>query len=786
MFSNEIVYMKPTQLSEYPRLRNVLSPRYYDEIRAYSETSAGGNAFINLYSVFVSLTTAQSKHGYGALDIRNDAIALERHYRLFIGFLWCKYITLSHEAKRHYTNLSYRVLKQLTNSNNLNITRVKTSRKKTTTDIQLCVDEFYSIDLPLDLLKYYEGWTVSSKEGKEFNLHLAYFYDTYGRELTDKCCLAISNYMLTQKSRTAEGLVLDLTALLNAFIRLCPSKEHLEHHLQPSHSFCFFENIMNILFAESQAKGHDPKTFFRHWKQKVKSYYECFIDAGIFDEPLKPILTPDFKEPKDSALTFSIGGNLTSGEVERWLVDIPLYIKDEEAVTIIQQRLERDLSHIKAIAQKQFEGIKYRLERNRTYIRKGKIKPYGQVSGTNAGFNIGLDHLQNTIATFYHHGFKDNNYSRFLGFSNNIDQLHNELCLPTGGTIHTLISLLILEHPQITPTWLEKWELFDKSGTQVGFKQVGNCWIAVSYKDRRGASNSQQEIALNNYTKEIVETLIEVTQFSREHLRLQGNKYWRAMLLTANLSRAIRTSSLVKCKSFRRNEFNKSLSVTSYYPTGEVILARDEAEKMSGLVTLRSIRKARALQIYLETRSFRAVAEALGHKSVRTQLLGSYLPKPLIDFFNARWVRQFQNAIIFEAMKDSPYLFDALDFSYDELAEFLENHGIKSLPEYSDQALVINKTHAKDSNINNPNNEITFTLSTALLQVLIAIQAVIESSDEHDTFKDVVITWYESAVFILTSLSLESKSHMDAKPLLEAARANPLNISLFKENLQCR
>ncbi|MBF4227728.1 hypothetical protein EAY83_22675, partial [Vibrio anguillarum] len=104
----------------------------------------------------------------------------------------------------------------------------------------------------------------------------------------------------------------------------------------------------------------------------------------------------------------------------------------------------------------------------------------------------------------------------------------------------------------------------------------------------------------------------------------------------------------------------------------------DDTQVISDIHSLRSIRRHRGFQIYLETRSMDAVSEALGHENKDAKLLTSYLPKPLMDFFNDRWVRQFQNAILLEAMKDSVYCLEAVNMSAEDIEEFLSNHGISN------------------------------------------------------------------------------------------------------------
>lgn len=779
--------MKSTQLSEFPRLQHVLSPSFRAELNPYFKEYArnSANALMNYYSVFVDLTITQGNTGYSALDVRNDSVALEKHYHLFLGFIW-KNITAFDASIHIYSTAATKIFSCFASNNNLDFTEVKSSKKGITLDIQGCIDEFNARKVPVALLEYYQGWTVKSKEGKEFHVHLASFHDTYGKELTDTVFNALYDYFLTQKLKTGQIQSYRLTSLLNSFTLIAHTKRSLEHNLQPLRSHIFFSKIMVILFGKSQSKGHDPKMFWKSWRKLVKAFTNCFIDTGVLPEPIKPILTPIFKEPKGSALTFSIGGKLTPKEIERWLVDIPLHIKDEESVEIIKQRLERDLAHIRTIAHSAFEDIKQRQSRVETYKKKGAIKPIHQSTSFNYEFGIGKNNLQNTVATFYHHGFNaKKSYASFLGFKCNQGELLKELSLPTKGTIITLVSLLVIEHPSITPSWLLKWELFDKTGAQVGFKQCDNQWVAVSCKDRRGAELAQQVVILNDYTKSIVETLIEHTQFAREYLKAKSDRSWRYMLLTANITQAYYRYELLTGGRYGEIEFRQKLSNPSYMPSGEQLLNEAEAQEVSQLFSLKALRKARGLQVYLETKSLHAVAESLGHKKVNILLLSTYLPKPLMDFFNARWVRQFQNAIVFEAMKDSDYLFDAIDIEQDKLAEFLENHGIGELPEHFNNSMRGITSNEKELSLQENVEEVIFTLSTALLQVLIAIQTVVENATEKDAFIDITNSWYESAVFILTSLNLQSKKNIDIIPLLEKAEANPINTVRFKELLLC-
>ncbi|MBF4443792.1 hypothetical protein, partial [Vibrio anguillarum] len=53
----------------------------------------------------------------------------------------------------------------------------------------------------------------------------------------------------------------------------------------------------------------------------------------------------------------------------------PLKIKDEEAVSIIQKRLERDMAYIKQVCLVKFEELLERERRNKAFLKTGLVKP---------------------------------------------------------------------------------------------------------------------------------------------------------------------------------------------------------------------------------------------------------------------------------------------------------------------------------------------------------------------------------------------------------------------------
>ncbi|HHF0502897.1 TPA: hypothetical protein ACPHRY_002207 [Vibrio antiquarius] len=771
-------------------LKTALSVEYSNYLTLAAESSVHKNLIQPVLNIYAAYSYLVGKGNYSALDILNDSSSLNAHFQSLIGFVYSNDdITI----KRRY-DLGYQIqilFRYIAQDKQLDLNDVKLSWSKISTDVSSCLAQFRKLNIDKTKADYLDGWQVVSKEGKEHEVHLDTLYVHFGEEFTNKVHLALKNYAFTQKSSSLGHALILLRKLFAGFSTVYNGRDGLtiEALLSRDHVQLFFHKVFKVLFVRSQAALNCPKSFHTKWRHIINYYTECFINTGVFVEPHKPFIVPDWKDPKDAAPTFSVGGNATQPENLRWFANIPLKIKDEEAVSIIQQRVERDMAHIRHVCLLKLEELLAREDRNKAFQSNGSVKPRSSSSNRNnpqyKNF-VGADKLDNTVATFYAHGIvaKDTGYLSFLGFRGNARQLNTELNLPTKSTLNVLLTLLVMEHPLITPSWLAKWDLFDVNGNMVGYKQVGNQHIAVSYKSRKGSTNAQQEVVLNEFSKSIVEFLIQHTRMSREHLKQKGNVNWRKMILTATTTSALCPSDL-NGTLHSANDFYDWVQDESLFDKSSDIALKD-AQAISDIHSLRSIRRHRGFQIYLETRSMDAVAEALGHEKKDANLLTSYLPKPLMDFFNARWIRQFQNAILLEAMKDSVHRLDAVNMNTQDIEEFLNNHGISNIPEHFDHGLVQQTTIDNEVSKSLAFDQLTYTISTSLLQLLMAIRFVVESSDDEESFLDIVYHWYQSAVFVLDTLSSGKHSaDNDLMGMLDIATNNKLDTDSIKRALLC-
>ena len=98
-----------------------------------------------------------------------------------------------------------------------------------------------------------------------------------------------------------------------------------------------------------------------------------------------------------------------------------------------------------------------------------------------------------------------------------------------------------------------------------------------------------------------------------------------------------------------------------------------QAKNILDNLSLTRFRASNAVKIYIETASIYAMSTALGHEYCQPRLIKKYLPQPLWNYFSNRWIRIFQNAIVYEAMKTSEHLYKAVDFTPEELKLLASN-----------------------------------------------------------------------------------------------------------------
>lgn len=789
----------------YPRISKILNKKFmtnlHDSLPVVLQNKTPN---MNTYAAFIDVTGSGSNRPYTGLDILNSEKRAYEQLELFSGFVRTEYSELPQYSQHriiwlHVTAISNFVSLngiKLDTDNLLTFNPDKTNKH---------IETYKSCPIDIERMRYYRGWYVISQDGITRRYQLQKVYDTYGKEFALEVHGFIEKYALTKIDSTLRSSLEQIIMLFHEFTLAVDNVEELKYNLNHGNSYFFMLNIYHRFFARRIANGGQAHVAIKDWSRMVAKYEGCFIDGGLFEGPLYPIVIPKFKKPKEDNRTLPSGGSFTKAEQAQLYGGIPLYIKDEEVVTDIQTRLDNEFNHVKHALDKYVDSYISNYRKVESLKGNVRMQPQGLRMSEKDGVNTGLGYAANTLATLKHYGVgqslnplvnidgnavNNRKFSDYTLGTRNKSQAFNELYRVNKDFIMAVYTLIILEHPSITPGWFETWELYDKNGNMTGYKQAGKHWIISSFKKRKGATQAQQDIVLAERSKHLIDMLIEMTYLERKCLKAIGDNHWRFAHLYASTSKVnvVKNLSgimLTDTENRGLSDLKRAFSKVQYNENGQVYLNNDEIDALISVFSLRNIRKKRGIHTYLETRSIQEVSQKLGHKQVNLEVLEAYLPQALLSFFNDRWVRIFQNSLMFEAMKDSDLLDKAFDFDMKYLEQFLENHKMRDFPAHMMEIENI-KTTQEEEQVKQKLDALVFMISPSVLQMLIAIRTVVEECS--DSIPNNLKYWYMTAVFILSQYECKDKSkrivNVDSTiDFYNKALKRPLNIERVRQGV---
>ncbi|TLS80654.1 hypothetical protein [Photobacterium damselae] len=735
-----------------------------------SKLAAPLNAFLHITSTkfkFISI---------------NDAKYSEHVLTGFIGFI---YVELDISLSNKYSISG--LVKRLPCCN----LSFKLSESKLTDDAQFVVD-YYQKNFNVDekIKRFYQGWWIADKNGKTVFLDLKSIYLIYDEMFILQIHESVSRYAIKE---TCSTLVHNM-GVLNLLIQKLPvvaSDSHAFHYVMSSQNInktisCIYSLCLNDAVQSELCL----KSFHLRWQRAITVFKEVFVNTGIVGKPFYELLAPDFKTSGQQVTSRTKVQKDKIGNAfnKKLITPIPLSYSDLAAKERIFESIVGDIDHVKFYCRNIWDETMKNLDNFKALAEKGQVRSSRNMNGhTNP---VNMARVENSCASFRHYGFryKQKNYSGWLAGNGNTIDFVTLFALPTVTVMQAFLYLLIEMHPSITPSWLERWDLYDDKGNFYGYKEVNGVSTAVSKKERKGKKLAQQEVFMNADSKKLIDEYLELTQQLRTQLQQENDHRFRKMLIAVDGINS--KAKLYTSQSANTKELTEKLAQPTNYKA-EIL-----AVSISNHLTHARMRSAVGVRVYFETQSVHAMAEALGHEKYQPYLINRYLPKSLWDYFTNRWIRQFQNAIVYEAMKDSPYLFEAIDLQQDELATFLENHGLGELP------LHIKTGKKKAEDIANDDlcefDDGVFLLSTSLLQLFMALVAIVDTISDETKLTQFAKDWYEAAKFVLShiSVSLENRKGTsvgnaeiisdDIKEMYYFATNNPLNPEIIMGAIVCQ
>lgn len=225
--------------------------------------------------------------------------------------------------------------------------------------------------------------------------------------------------------------------------------------------------------------------------------------------------------------------------------------------------------------------------------------------------------------------------------------------------VAALIAFLILLNPSWNFTPLLEAKVRSNGGKSWLEMSEGSVRFSVDKKRAR----SRKYSALCDTSREILHFLVETnhsrSRFMPPHLidalfvRCNALYGWGVPGVHGMVTHLSDSSAKTKFK------------VANYYP-------KLEKAGITQALSFSTIRTTMGVLEWFKTGSVKSVAMKLGNSN--RVAMKHYLPEPLINAFNTRRVRQFQNLLIIAATKDEKYMLEATDFScLEDLNLFLRN-----------------------------------------------------------------------------------------------------------------
>ncbi len=595
-------------------------------------------------------------------------------------------------------------------------------------------------------LKYWCGFSIKGRKGEVNYLELQGVYENISPKLALLCYKQISEETL---KRTRP----DVTVYNNFFNYLAKNndKYNISTFIDSRSIDILFKNYCKDYFLiELKEKKRNIHSVTSNWNMFIGRVTDTFLKPGIWKKPISGRLPHIINQGTNSKKT-NIKKNHDGIEVKKKLLtDIPIQITDQEAIKLLFGNIESDLKTIESWAISQAKDLYDRYQNRKKFSLKGTVfssiqKDFGRKSPE---YQELIHHL---AATYEAQGHENGFSFRFQSKITCRDIMHT-LGIPKNS--HDLAPykfLLTIYHPEITPTYLRDLELYDKRGNLVGFVEIDGVYWLTGYKDRKTPAHAEQRIKLRENSAKLIKELIEITESVRLALKNENNDLWRFLFI--NYSNGMKKK--IKSSNITYNKSQKDRNISSYINFSNQIqeFTDKRGEKLDQFiwnVSLSTIRASSAILVYLNTYDIQEMSRALGHTNATKDKLREYLPEPIFAFFQSRWIRLFQKAIICEAMKESEYILNATKFqTIDELHIFLMNHALNN------KSTFYNK-EKKSPNIKNKlesNSHVYFSVDQGILVTLLSLEHAVKSSSKNRPISGYAKYWSKVSELITNEIN---------------------------------
>lgn len=592
--------------------------------------------------------------------------------------------------------------------------RLESSTNGMTEAIAPYVDFFSDLQLDGEKVWLWRGWWSTNRdERKRLRFPFYPVYQRLGREFTERLYRACDSWATSRNSAQ-----IPMLRPLAEYIERHDQTLSVESLLDPGFMEDFWHRFFVYFVSTRDEKGNELETILSSWNRDGLRFISgCLEQSGLFAKPARmPVAPKGSKNGSQTKLLKQEDGVDVKG---RLITLVPLQCTDDQALQILLKDIREEIEILERWAASEFTAFCERIDARAELAKEGAVRVVQKVGANSNGHKqlVAANNpraLNNAAATFEHYGYQTHDDAAIdLLYPRPLPETALKLGIPNAGSLLPHLTLLVHDHPKITPSFLQKLELYDKHGNMRCVQVLDGITKLVGQKDRAGADNAQQEVTLTPRGEEVVRRIIQATEPLRAYLKAKGDDNWRSFLLCSGKSFGY-PAPINNISGITIHPATRRKTVDGLMRHG---LDAGAAESLASRFTLPTLRASIGVRVYLDTGSVQAMSEALGHAEFNPRLLDHYLPLQIQRFFRDRWIRIFQTSLIVEAIKGSDFVLEASGLSsIEELDEFLSHHAFRRL-----DPLVNKSAEAGPS-------EVAFGVSAGILALLFGLQRAVKSA----------------------------------------------------------
>lgn len=220
--------------------------------------------------------------------------------------------------------------------------------------------------------------------------------------------------------------------------------------------------------------------------------------------------------------------------------------------------------------------------------------------------------------------------------------------------VSMITALLIMLQPSWTPQAVLQARVSNRNGKH--YLQLSD--IGAIFEINKPRATSMKKEVLDPLSQQIIETLIQIGEPLRNELRESNSQLANLLLLPYGRTNKVSSPKFATANSFlsgTNSRFSGPNWIGAIYPG----LTKNGLGE--GMITFSKIRKTEGVLEWFRTKSLKAVSRKLGN--TERVVLHHYIPKSLLDGWNTRMIRRFQNLWISIATADEDFQLHVSDFN---------------------------------------------------------------------------------------------------------------------------